>query len=112
MRTVEYKGVKYRSIQSICIALGLAKHYHAIRRRIISGWNVADAVETPFAFPVQDHLGNYYKDWTAMARAYGFKVKTLQNRLDSGWSLERALTEPVHMTGARAGIMHGMRITV
>lgn len=47
-----------------------------------------------------DHLGNYFKSVSAMARYYGIPRPTYISRLKSGWSVEEALTVPVIKDGS------------
>lgn len=42
----------------------------------------------------KDHLGQVYPTFTAMAAAWGHPRVLVASRMKSGWSLERALTEP------------------
>ena len=44
---------------------------------------------------VTDHLGHTYKNMHEMARAYGKNQRHIVKRLTAGWSLEKALTEPI-----------------
>lgn len=43
-----------------------------------------------------DHKGNVYESIAAMCRAYNISEFTFSGRLKKGWSLEKALTEPIH----------------
>jgi hypothetical protein len=42
----------------------------------------------------EDHLGNKFQSITKMAEYWGIYRKTLQSRLNSGWSLRDALETP------------------
>lgn len=46
--------------------------------------------------PCVDHLGNQYPSKSSMCRSYGIPDNVFCNRTRSGWTLERALTEPCH----------------
>lgn len=50
----------------------------------------------------KDHLGNTYRDKTAMCEAYGVERTTFTRRLEMGWSLEEALTLPWSWSKIRA----------
>jgi len=43
-----------------------------------------------------DHLGNEYKNISEMCEYYNIKRNCFINRMQRGWSLEDALTKPVH----------------
>lgn len=44
----------------------------------------------------KDHKGKMYKTLRAMAEAWGIEYRTFLARLDAGWTIERALTTPLH----------------
>lgn len=41
---------------------------------------------------VNDHEGNQYNSIKDMAKSYNINTKTLYARIQSGWSIEKALT--------------------
>lgn len=43
----------------------------------------------------RDHKGTEYPSRTAMLKIYGLSTRTFKTRLKFGWSLEKALTEPI-----------------
>lgn len=92
MRSVEYKGVTYRSVYALYQAVRPKVAYSTVRVRIHQGWPIEAALEMPSCLPVQDHLGKAYKSWADMAAKYGVAIETLRYRIDHDWSLERALT--------------------
>ena len=47
-----------------------------------------------------DHLGNHFKSVSAMTRHYGIPRPTYISRINSGWSIEEALTVPVLKDGS------------
>lgn len=57
--------------------------------------------------PARDHTGRNFLSISAMARAWGVKVDTLNRRLDAGWSVEQALTLPAD---ARRSESHGLSV--
>lgn len=46
-----------------------------------------------------DHLGNEFPSKSALCRHYNISIVLLTNRLDQGWSLEKALTTPINPVG-------------
>lgn len=73
----------------------------AYERRLERGWSLKDALTKPLALNHQsvlthiDHLGNIYSSTKEMCDTYKIKPKTYRKRICSGWSIERALTEPL-----------------
>lgn len=43
-----------------------------------------------------DHQGNQFKDFKTMCEHWNISVNSVKKRMNNGWSLEQALTEPVH----------------
>ena len=67
----------------------------------IQGWSLEDAIHTPVKscgrkVPCTDHLGNTYVSKLDMCKAHGMRYSTFMVRMSVGWSLEDALTKPVH----------------
>ena len=97
----DHLGNKYASITDMC------KHYNisvqAYKNRLKKGWSLQKALETPNAklLPESqrtDHLGNVYETVKAMANHYGLALDTYNRRIKKGWSIEKALTEPIDTT--------------
>ena len=51
--------------------------------------------------PKVDHKGRQFPSFSRMCANYGLHQRTVSNRLNSGWGLERALTTPVKQTKRR-----------
>lgn len=51
---------------------------------------------------VKDHLGNTYRNKTAMCKAYGLSHSAFNKRLKSEWTLEESLTLPWGWSKVRA----------
>lgn len=51
---------------------------------------------------VKDHLGNTYRNKTAMCKAYGLSPSAFNKRLKSEWTLEESLTLPWGWSKVRA----------
>ena len=75
---------------------GLSRECVYWRRR--KGMTLEDALKYPsLQQPVQDHEGTWFPSVRAMTRHWGISHDTFYSRhWSSGWSLERALTTPVH----------------
>lgn len=52
--------------------------------------------------PSTDHLGNKYDSFNKMCKAYNMNSTTVRQRLNNGWSIERALTETPKKRNRRA----------
>lgn len=95
------EGNQFKSIAEASRQYGQSTS--TVYRRIRRHWNVdtaltkrADISEKEKFEPkeCQDHLGNQYKSFSDMCKAYGVNRTTVCARLDAGASLEEALTNP------------------
>ena len=101
-QVTDHNGTKYNSIAEMCRAWKI--NYSTYMRRKKLGWSRKSALTTPpgrYATRKQtinpnvtDHLGNKYCSFRDMARHYKQTYATVKQRLNNGWTLERALTEP------------------
>lgn len=102
---VDHKGNSYCSIAQMARSYGLASI--TLHERLKRGWSVEEALTTPVDksnlrksekiknVRVQDHLGNWYDSYYALAKAYGLSFSTLYGRVVKlGWSIEKALLTP------------------
>lgn len=92
-------GIIYSTIGKMCQAYDVT--YEAYRGRLTRGWSIEKALTES-----QKHRGGKCKKITApngitynsineMCVAYGIIYGTYNTRLKYGWSVEKALTEPV-----------------
>ena len=73
--------------------------------RMRKGMTLEQALKCPsLRQPVQDHEGTWFPSIRAMTRHWGINYDTFFNRRYScGWSLEKALTAPVHSVQDHTG---------
>ena len=97
----DHLGNEFQSITALC------KYYNISVRtykdRLAKGMSLQEALETPNNkfLPEDkrtDHLGNVYSSIKEMANHYGLALDTYQRRIKNGWSIEKALTEPIDTT--------------
>lgn len=96
-RICSYKGFT-GTMSEVCEKFGF--DYGLINARIQKGWSEEDAFSTPRGAPTakKNHMITFrgktqtVSEWT---KELGFKKNTLSERLRNGYSIERALTEPV-----------------
>ncbi|MBR3033213.1 MAG: hypothetical protein IKH92_09360 [Clostridiales bacterium] len=103
-KSMDHLGNEYPSDRARAQAYGL--NDPAVKRRIKTGWSLERALTTPLFSPevyrrvkpkrCKDHLGNEYPSESARAKAYGLNDPAVKVRLRYGWSLEKALTTPLH----------------
>lgn len=106
-KATDHLGNEFPSVSDMC-------RYHGVKlsrykERVKLGWSVEKALTAPAremnsmkAEACEDHLGNRYPSKNAMCRAYNIRRHTLMSRLELGWDLERALTEPLTTCGKPA----------
>lgn len=73
--------------------------------RMRKGMPLEQALKHPsLRQPVQDHEGTWFPSVRAMTRHWGISYDTFYSRhWSSGWSLEKALTTPVHSVQDHTG---------
>lgn len=96
----DHLGNEYPTFMAMAKAWGV--NVRTLVSRFERGWLPEKAltakplfVTYPKGKPCRDHLGNEYKSFSAMAKAWGVSPKALTARLSKSWVLERALTTPV-----------------
>lgn len=95
MKAVVYKGKTYRSLSYLCIRMGVSRD--TVWKRINNqGMDLETAVDLPTHIDAVDHLGLHYRSIAAMTRAWRISSNVFCARIERGWSLKKALTEPVH----------------
>lgn len=94
----DHQGNEFKTRKQMC------KHYGVdpttFKNRMENGWTLEDALTTPSAkstekLMCEDHTGEKYESTSAMCKFYGLEIGTYQRRLQRGWDIERALTEPI-----------------
>ena len=96
-RVYTYQGFT-GSISEICDKFGL--DYGMVNNRLQKGWSEEQAFSAPCGAPTEkrNHMLTFngktqtVAEWT---KELGFKKNTISERLRNGYSVERALTEPV-----------------
>lgn len=102
---VDHKGNSYHSVAQMARSYGISSI--TLHERLKRGWSVEEALTTPVDtssyrkskkitnVKVQDHLGNWYDSYYALAKAYDLSFSTLYGRvIKLGWSIEKALLTP------------------
>jgi hypothetical protein len=93
----DHLGNEYASKTEMAEAYGIA--LRTLELRLSSGLSLAGAltqrVPRRYKVKVEDHLGNKYQNVMEMCKFYGVKYDTYYQRLQRGWSKERALTTKV-----------------
>lgn len=93
----DHLGNVYTSKTEMAEAYGIA--LRTLELRLSSGLSLAGAltqrVPKRYKLKVEDHLGNKFQNVMEMCKFYGVKYDTYYQRLQRGWSKERALTTKV-----------------
>lgn len=85
-----YEEAKELSNHEIALKAQLKNQKINMRERPIKMVRVIH--KSGIAISCKGHLGNVFPSLKAMTKHYGVPVYTYQNRLQKGWSKERALT--------------------
>lgn len=98
---VEWEGERL-PLNTACKRAGVSAA--AARRRVAKGMTPEEALaDSPPAGKYRNRRMFWFKGrkqtLSAWAEEVGLGISTLRNRLDSGWKIERALTEPLHPCG-------------
>lgn len=102
LRNITFNGITMSLSQW---ARQLNMSHTALSSRFRRGWTVEEALATTPGTPrTQDELitcNSQTMSLTDWARHLGMCRKTLQNRLDHGWSIEKTLTRPPSQQGRK-----------
>ena len=97
MQKITYNGKTYRSVQQLCVSLGVIRQ--SVTRYIQKGMSIEQAIErvqkNKKRFSCTDHLGNEFKSMVDMAKFHHMPYSAIFNRLSHKWSVEKALTTPL-----------------
>lgn len=98
-KPITVRGEKFSSIKEACEYFHI--NYQTIINRIRTyGWDLDRAFSTsivPHKVVSRDHLGKTYPSITAMAKAYNLDQGVVRTRLNRGWSMKEALTQPLYV---------------
>jgi len=93
---VDFKGIKYNSINQMCKAYNIDPC--TFNERLRRGYNLEKALTFPITSPsksIVDFEGNRFDSITNMCKYYNISVVTYRARLRSGWDLKKILTTPI-----------------
>ena len=93
----DHLGNKFKSVSEMC------KHWNINRStfefRLNSGWTLEKTLTTPAvknnSTKCRDHLNNEFESLSEMCKYWDIHSNTFTCRIASGWSLKKALTEPM-----------------
>lgn len=101
-RTVrDFSGNEFSSIEEMCQHYGM--RYKTYYDRLKQGWSLEQALTTPLHTRINqdkhilpiDFRGQEYDSVLDMCLAYNISYPVFYRRVYLGWTLERALTEPI-----------------
>ena len=97
-KCVDHLGNQYNSILDMCRHYNI--EYRAFRARLKSGMSLADALTKPLPMYTidkvcMDHKGNKFNSAIEMCKHYNIDYAVFKRRMRLGWSLQRALEQPV-----------------
>ena len=94
----DHLGREFRYLADMASTWGISPL--ALQSRIKRGWDIERALTQPkpeslsfLGEEIRDHLGNQYKSFNAMCKAYNLIPQTVKTRLKGGMPLEEALTK-------------------
>lgn len=93
----DHTGRDFPSVRAMARAWGI--DHRLLVSRLEAGWDIERAITAPAGrggqgTPARDHTGRAFKSLYGMAVAWHVRPATLYDRLNAGWSVERALTAP------------------
>lgn len=104
----DHKNNKYSSMTELARAYGLTQECLSRRLKVYQ-WDLERALTTPTKNSPQriyDHCGNWFRSLSELACYYNMDRKTLTYRINSGWSIEDALTKPSRCKNKRQKTPH------
>ena len=98
----DHLGNKYNSIYDICRHYGI--NSTMFNDRLSRGWTLEQTLTTPARTTntqhrkkeCSDHLGNKFESVNKLCNHYNIAYGVFYSRIKRGWSLEKALTEPIN----------------
>jgi hypothetical protein len=97
-KVYDHLGLEFASTGDMCLAWNIPRT--TFNERIRRGWTTEKALTTPVRTinvtktECVDHKGTVFPSKAAMCKHYGIARKTLESRLELGWTLEEILTNP------------------
>lgn len=97
-KTIDHLNIEYNSVKELCDVYNITVDTYYIRQ--YRGWSLKDTLTKSVSKqPYQpktiiDHNGNKFSSQKEMLQYYNIHKNTYQNRINRGWSLEKALTTP------------------
>lgn len=84
-------GNEFETVEDFCDYYGIdIKDYYSMRRR---KWSMYDIIASHMnGVTKKDHLGNVYQSEAEMCKHYDISIVKFRDRLNKGYSLEKALT--------------------
>jgi len=105
--TLEYKGITM-TLALWAREIGLSES--CIRNRLDRGWSVEETLSTPAeSLHTEGRLITYNgktQNLSRWAEETSISSEAISTRLDRGWSVERALTEPLHTNGQKRHVTY------
>ena len=96
----DHLGNSFPNIRTMCEHYGTTEKIYWGRIRI--GWSIEKALTTPIqtqpsnSKEITDHKGHVFPSKQKMCKYWGVPRNTYNLRIKRGWSMEKALTEPIH----------------
>ena len=94
----DHLGQEFGSFELMCRAWG--QDSHLVLQRLKRNWDLERALTEPSrrnsgkSVATEDHLGHKFQQQNDMARCWGHTWDTVKRRLDSNWTLKKALETP------------------
>ena len=93
----DHMGNKFKSAKEMCQFYGVPYKTFWARMNDM-GWSLEKALTEPLGNnggnEIEDHLGNKFASIAELCNCYGITVSCFKNRIESGRTLEQALTDP------------------
>ena len=97
-KAIDHLNIEYKSVKELCNAYNITVDTYYIRQ--YRGWSLKDTLTKSVSKQqyqpkaMLDHNGNKFSSQKEMLQYYNIHKNTYQNRINRGWSLEKALTTP------------------
>ena len=97
-KCLDHLGNEFRTIGEMCKHWGISVDCYGARKH--RGWSLEKILTEPLkpapqGRPCEDHLRQKFKTQSAMCKHWGIPPETFSMRMKAGWSLRRALIQPV-----------------
>ena len=104
-KATDHLGNEYRTQKEMCghYGIGVSTYNARVKRGLSKEEALSDKKFARSGHRCTDHKGNRFRSEEEMGRHYGISASAYRYRIKNGWTLEEALTTPMHRNKPHRG---------